>query len=186
LKLGFSVGSIDFDPRQATFSRYLENRIARAERTGLPLVGSTHRRVGRRDGVLEPAALASDLVWAADAFNDLRDCDFIVVDTPGNASHLARMAHVNADTLITPVNDSLVDLDIIAELDLVEKEALGPGVYTQVVWEQNNRRVAMGVTPIDWIVMRNRLTHIDSHNKREIADLLTKLAKRVGLPGGFR
>jgi chromosome partitioning protein len=187
IKMGYSVGSIDFDARQATFSRYLANRAARADLTGSALDGPLHRQVGRKDGAVDPASQASDTAWAKKAFTELAHCDFIVVDTPGNATPLARLAHVNADTLITPINDSLIDLDIIAELDLVKKEALGPGIYTQIVWEQNNRRVAMGVTPIDWIVMRNRLTHIDSRNKREIAGLLTKLAKRIGfrLSPGF-
>lgn len=187
IKMGYSVGTIDFDARQASFSRYLANRSARAEVTGSALVAPIHRRVGRQDGVADPAAQASDIAWAAEAFNELGHCDFIVADTPGNASHMTRMAHVNADTLITPINDSLIDLDVIAELDTVKKEALGPGVYTQIVWEQNNRRVAMGLTPIDWIVMRNRLTHINSRNKQEISELLTKLAKRIGfrLSPGF-
>lgn len=186
-KMGFSVGTIDFDARQATLSRYLANRTARAEATGRPLAGPVHRRVGRQDAAVGPAAQASETAWARGAFDDLRQCDFIVADTPGNDTHLARLAHVNADTLITPVNDSLLDIDIIAELDVVNKEALGPGVYTQIVWEQNNRRVAAGMTPIDWIVMRNRLTHIDSRNKREIAGLMGKLAKRIGfrLSTGF-
>jgi chromosome partitioning protein len=186
-KMGFSVGSIDFDSRQATLSRYLAHRAARAEATGSELASPVHRPVGRQDGAAGPAAQASDIAWANSAFDDLRHCDFIVVDTPGNDTHLARMAHVNADTLITPINDSLLDIDIIAALDPVNREALGPGVYTQIVWEQNNRRVAAGMTPIDWIVMRNRLTHIESRNKREITGLLGKLAKRIGfrLASGF-
>lgn len=179
-KMGFSVGSLDFDSRQATFSRYLANRAARSETLDHPLVSPMHRQVGRQDGAVGPAAQAFDIAWAKDAFNELQGCDFIVVDTPGNDTHLARMAHVNADTLITPINDSLIDINIIAALDVENREVLGPGVYTQIVWEQNNRRVAMGITPIDWIVMRNRLTHIESRNKREITGLLTKLSHRIG------
>jgi chromosome partitioning protein len=49
-----------------------------------------------------------------------------------------------------------------------------------MVWEQNNLRVVEERPPIDWVVLRNRLTHIDSRNKRDVADLLDKLAHRIG------
>lgn len=186
-KMGFSVGSIDFDYRQGTLSRYLANRNARAEAMGRPLVGPLHRRIGRNDSAMGPAATASETAWARGAFNDLRHCDYIVVDTPGNDTHLARMAHLNADTLITPINDSLLDIDIIAQLDTVNRDALGPGIYTQMVWEQNNRRANAGLDPIDWIVMRNRLSHIASRNQLEITGLMELLAERIGflLAPGF-
>jgi cellulose biosynthesis protein BcsQ len=41
-----------------------------------------------------------------------RSHDFVVVDTPGTDSYLTRLAHSMADTLITPLNDSFVDLDV--------------------------------------------------------------------------
>jgi chromosome partitioning protein len=172
-KMGFSVGSIDFDYRQGTLSRYLANRNARAEAMGRPLVGPLHRRIGRSDSAMGPAATASETAWARGAFNDLQ--------------HLARVAHLNADTLITPINDSLLDIDIIAQLDTVNRDALGPGVYTQMVWEQNNRRANAGLAPIDWIVMRNRLSHIASRNQLEITGLMELLAERIGfrLAPGF-
>jgi chromosome partitioning protein len=186
-KMGFSVGSIDFDYRQGTLSRYLANRAARAEAMGRPLAGPLHRRVGRNDTAMGPAATASESAWARGAFDDLRQCDYIILDTPGNDTHLARVAHLNADTLITPINDSLLDIDIIAQLDTVNREALGPGVYTQMVWEQNSRRVNAGLPAIDWIVMRNRLSHIGSRNQLEITSLLELLAERIGfrLAPGF-
>lgn len=186
-KMGFAVGSIDFDYRQGTLSRYLANRNARAEAMGQPLVGPLHRRIGRSDSAMGPAATASETAWARGAYNDLRHCDYIVVDTPGNDTHLARVAHLNADTLITPINDSLLDIDIIAQLDTVNREALGPGVYTQMVWEQNNRRTNAGLPPVDWIVMRNRLSHIRSRNQLEITGLMELLAERIGfrLAPGF-
>lgn len=146
---------------------------------GRPLVGPLHRRIGRSDSAVSPAATASETAWARGAINDLQHCDYIVVDRPGNDTHLARVAHLNADTLITPINDNLFDIDIIAQLDTVNREALGPGVYTQMVWEQNNRRTSAGLPPIDWIVMRNRLAHIGSRNQLEITGLMTLLAERI-------
>ena len=77
---------------------------------GRPLVGPLHRRIGRSDSAVGPAATASETASARGAFNDLQHCDYIVVDTPGNDTHLARVAHLNADTLITPLLD--LDLDL--------------------------------------------------------------------------
>ena len=107
-------------------------------------------------------------------------CNFIVIDTPGSDSYLSRLAHENADTLITPLNDSFLDIDMLAQIDRKRREVLAPSTYSQMVWEQNNRRVLAGQPPIDWVVMRNRLTHIEARNKREIADLLVQLARRIG------
>jgi chromosome partitioning protein len=97
------------------------------------------------------------------------------------------LAHENADTLITPINDSFLDIDVLAQIDRRRREVLAPSTYSQMVWEQNNRRVLAGRPPIDWVVMRNRLSHIEARNKREIADLLIQLARRIGfrLAPGF-
>ncbi len=113
--------------------------------------------------------------------------DFIVIDTPGSDSHLSRLAHESADTLITPINDSFLDIDVLAQIDRRRREVLAPSTYSQMVWEQNNRRVLAGQPPIDWVVMRNRLSHIEARNKREIAGLLIQLARRIGfrLAPGF-
>ena len=184
---GYSVGCIDFDARQATLSRYLENRMSHRDSAGRSLAVPEFRRVGRHDQAGNAAVAASETAWARGAFEDLAESDFIVIDTPGSDSHLSRLAHLNADTLITPLNDSFLDIDVLARLDTQRREVVGPSVYTQMVWEQNNRRIAAGVAPIDWVVMRNRLTHIASRNKREIAGLMVKLSKRIGfrLASGF-
>ena len=113
--------------------------------------------------------------------------DYLIIDTAGSNSHLTRLGHSYADTLITPVNDSFVDIDVLAKVDRERRAVEAPSVYTQMVWEQNNRRVVEGRAPIDWVVMRNRMTHIDARNKRDIVSLLDKLAARIGfrLAPGF-
>jgi chromosome partitioning protein len=181
LKVGFSVGTIDLDGRQGTLSRYLANREAWAARSGLALPVPRNFRVDGRDSA--GREIASDKVLARrieEAMAAMAGLDFVVIDTPGSASALARLGHNRADTLITPVNDSFVDLDVLAEIDIERREILAPSIYTKLVWEESNRRVLEGLAPIDWIVMRNRLTHIDARNKRDIAGLLQRLAKRVG------
>ena len=121
------------------------------------------------------------------ALASLADCDFVVVDTAGADGNLARLGHRRADTLITPLNDSLLDIGVLARLDVAERTVLAPSGYTQLVWEANNQRVLLGLPPVDWIVMRNRLAHIDARNMRDVATLLEQLARRIGfrLAPGF-
>lgn len=182
LQYGYSVGCIDADVRQATLSRYIENRASTGLRDNdrlllpkhVPLCEREDEAVG--DGLSESAMVAR----AKDVLAELSDCDFVVIDTPGSANALARFAVENADTLISPINDSYIDIDVIARLDMEKREVVGPSQFTRIVWEASNRRVAVGLPPTDWIVLRNRLTHINSQNKIDIADLMDKLAKRVG------
>lgn len=175
LKCGYSVGSIDADIRQGTLSRYLENRVATAgaNRDRLPV--PDHVRLGA-DHQDETAAVAE----AQSVLAEFAGYDFVVVDTPGTVNSLTCFAVSNADTLVSPINDSYVDIDVIAELNMAKCEVVGPSQFTRLVWEASNRRIADGLPPTDWMVLRNRLTHIDSRNKRDIADLMQKLASRIG------
>ncbi len=179
-KLDFRLGSIDLDARQSTLSRYIANRREYAEASGEALEMPEHRSVLSSAREMRTDAEAEERARLRRAFADLESCDFVVIDTPGSDAHLSRLAHEHADTLITPINDSLLDIDVLAQIDRRRHEVLGPSRYSQMVWEQNNRRVMSGQPPIDWVVMRNRLSHIEARNKREIGALLTQLAQRIG------
>ncbi len=186
-KIGFKLGSIDLDARQSSLSRYIANRREYAEESGEALEMPVHRGVLRSGRELRSEAEAEDRARLRRAFADLANCDFVVVDTPGSDAYLSRLAHEHADTLITPINDSFLDIDVLARIDRRRREVLAPSRYSQMVWEQNNRRVLSGQPPIDWVVMRNRLSHVEARNKREIAALLIQLAQRIGfrLAPGF-
>jgi len=187
LKLGYTVGSIDLDSRQSTLSHYLANRAAFADESGQPLPMPEHHCVARSAAATRKAAEAEDRRAFGTACAELAPCDFIVIDTPGSDVFLSRLAHENADTLVTPLNDSFLDIDVLAQIDRRRREVLGPSSYCQMVWEQSNKRAVAGRAPIDWVVMRNRLTHIEARNKREIGTLLAQLATRIGfrLAPGF-
>ncbi|MEQ9609522.1 MAG: division plane positioning ATPase MipZ [Kiloniellaceae bacterium] len=180
MKLGFRVGTIDLDARQGTLSAFFRNRAAQGERSGRPLELSKHRAIVR-SGASDPAAAEADEAGRLqDAFDDLADCHFIVIDTPGSDSYLCRIGHNRADTLITPLNDSFLDIEVLAHINRERREVEAPSVYSQLVWEQNNQRVVAGRPPIDWVVLRNRLAHLEARNMREIQALLSLLAKRIG------
>ena len=105
--------------------------------------------------------------------------DFIVIDCPGSHTKLSQMAHTLADTLVTPLNDSFIDFDLLARMS-PEGEVLGPSIYAEMVWSARQLRGQAGAGPIDWIVLRNRLGTTEMHNKRKVGEALDRLSRRIG------
>lgn len=184
---GRKVASIDVDSRQGTLSRYIVNRERFVQASGRELVMSDHYRVE------EPAETATDAV-RENELSKLRmliegaliNHDLVIIDTPGSAGFLSRMAHSYADVLVTPINDSLVDFDVLAHVDGTNMDIKGPSHYAEMVWEQKKNRTDRDGGSIDWVVMRNRLSSLDAHNKREMKRLLQELSKRISfrvIPG---
>jgi len=180
LRAGKRVGSIDIDSRQATLTRYLENRAVLAEKKGVDLPLPTHRLIPRAkpNEPNGPADEAERFTAALDFLS--RTSDLIVIDTPGSDDALSRLAHSCADTLITPMNDSFVDFDLLAKVDPDTHKILRPSLYSEMVWEQKKRRAMRDGGSIDWIVMRNRLGSTEAKNKRAVGEVLEALARRIG------
>ena len=195
LKLGYAVGSLDLDCRQGTLSRYLANRRAfletagetARENAGEPVMMPRHRRVDASGADQPSMTREEEKTRLREALTALADRQVVVIDTPGSDTYLSRLAHANADMVITPLNDSFLDVDVLAEVDRTRREVLAPSIYCRMVLEQNERRMLSEREPIHWIVMRNRLTHVDSRSKREIIGLLKQLAARLDfrLVAGF-
>ena len=179
LHRGYKVGTLDLDPRQATLSRYLENRRKYAD-TGPSLLMPQHSQLKDMTDAPQDDAELMARQQITDIFGRMSGCHVVIVDTPGSPSTNSRIGHEEADILITPVNDSLVDIDVLAVIDPVNRAVLAPSFYSQMAWEYHNRRIIDGRPPIDWMVIRNRLPHIQSHNRRDIDILLEKLAQRMG------
>jgi chromosome partitioning protein len=184
LEQGFQVGCVDLDGGQGTLSRYLENRAATAMAESRSLAVPRHRRVKASAAKHRDTADAEETARLREAFAELADCDFIVVDTPGSESHLARLGHFNADILVTPINDSYLDIDVLARIDRRKREVLAASDYCRMVWDLRERRGGQGARQdgeaLDWIVVRNRLAHIDARNSRDITLLLNQLSRRIG------
>ncbi len=184
---GHAVGSIDLDGHQGTLSRYLANRESFAKKSGEPVPMPVHRRLSGSQEHDYDKARRDEENRLQQAFEDLAECRFVIIDTPASTSYLSRLGHRQADILITPLNDSFLDIDVLAHIDRDRRLVLKPSPYSQMVLEENERRQADGGKPVDWIVMRNRLAHIDARNTREMADLLESLSKRLNfrLQPGF-
>ncbi len=188
LRLGFKVGSMDIDARQRSLSRYIENRKATmaSEATTLPL--PAHVVVNRSPFLTNAEAEADERDRFTRALARLlANCDFVVIDSPGSDTYLSRLAHSYADTVITPVNDSFVDLDVLASVDGITMKIVKPSIYSEMLWEQKLLRARRDSGTIDWVVMRNRLSNIDARNKRMITKVMEDLTRRLGfrLAPGF-
>jgi chromosome partitioning protein len=146
----------------------------------VPLPQSKHFAIERSSLDSATEGRADEDVRLSAAMAELGDCDYIVIDTPGADTTLSRLGHTLADTLITPLNDSFLDLDLLGRVDAEGAKIVKLSVYTEMVWEQRKTRAQRGGKPIDWVVMRSRLSSLDAKNKRDIGQLLQHLAKRIG------
>lgn len=180
LKMGYSVGSVDIDARQGTLTRYIDNRRDTAGKLSSALLMPQHETVHKVDGSIREDVERQETEKFDAVFDRLSESnEFIVIDTPGNDTFLSRLAHSHADTLITPTNDSFIDLDLLVRIDGVSR-AMKPSVYSEMVWDQRKSKLQRERTSIDWIVVRNRLTNISSKNKAEMVQILMELSKRIG------
>lgn len=178
---GFRVGAMDLDLRQQSFFRYLENRRAYAERRGAPLLMPEQATLAPSDAALRSEAEAEDRAALRATVAALRErCDFVIIDCPGSHSVFSQEAHAEADTLITPLNDSLIDFDLLARVDPATGKIRGPSIYAEMVWRGRQIRAEAGRRPTDWIVMRNRMATLDARNKRRVGGMLAELSKRIG------
>ncbi|RMH45953.1 MAG: ATPase [Alphaproteobacteria bacterium] len=187
-RLGHSVGAVDLDLRQKSFTRYVENRQTFAAAKGLNLPTP---RVAELPQISPEALAPGENIYdrrLAEAVASLENVvDFIVIDCPGSHTRLSQVAHSLADTLVTPLNDSFIDFDLLARFDPETDEILGPSVYAEMVWGARQLRAQAGLPPIDWVVVRNRLGTQQMRNKKKIGSALEKLSKRIGfrLANGF-
>jgi len=177
---GHTVASIDIDSRQGSLTSYLKNRdnynIQNPnEMVFVPqhfhLTESVEHTIEKKE--------EDEKAKFEQAFEQAKNSDYIVIDTPGNYSFLSRLAHSYADVIITPINDSFLDLDVMAKINSLDLSVITPSIYSQMIWEQKMQKASRTGEAIEWIVMRNRLSNLDAINKRKVGAVLERLAKRI-------
>lgn len=181
LRMSKKVGIIDLDVRQRTLTRYLENRLRWMQSTGTKLPMPEIIRVDasvERDLDLAEAEETQRFMTSLSRLK--RSCDYIIIDVPGGHTFLSRLAHMNADTLITPLNDSFVDFDLLGDVNAQTLEVLRPSFYSEMVWDCRKKKAQTSRRPIDWVVMRNRMSPLAAKNKERVGEALGNLAKRIG------
>lgn len=181
LKTGSSVATVDLDGRQLSLTRYVENRRrwARSARLDLEIPHHFHVPPARRETIADMEG--EEFRQLADGLAGIEAShDFVVIDTPGSDTFLNRMAHRIADTLVTPMNDSFVDFDVLAHIDPVSHEILDVSQYAAAVREARRQRRQADNAILDWIVVRNRMASITSRNEQKIDSCLRNLSAQLG------
>lgn len=183
MRQGRRTGVIDLDIRQRSLTRYIENRArwiaARGAKLPLPQVLELSES---RERQLDAAEAEEESALRAAVRRLSETCDFIVIDSPGGDSYLARAAHAYADTLVTPLNDSFVDFDLLGDIDAHNAEIVRPSIYSEMVWDSRKKKALAARTPIDWVVLRNRTatSKIEAKNKQKVGQALSTLSARIG------
>jgi chromosome partitioning protein len=171
---GARVASLDLDPRQRTLHRYIENRLATLEKRGLTLP-TPACEVFRGETTGELISIIRRLE---------ANYDFLIIDNPGRDDPFARLAVEHADTLVTPMNDSFVDFDLIGQVDAETFKVRKLSFFAELIWEARLKRSRMTIEQrrpeMDWIVVRNRTGHVEARNMARLQKALTEMAKRVG------
>ena len=172
--LGARVASIDLDPRQRTTHRYIENRLGTLEKRGLTLP-TPDCEVFRGETTGDLIAMIRRLEAS---------CDFLIIDNPGRDDPFARVAVEHADTLVTPMNDSFVDFDLIGQVDAETFKVRKLSFFAELIWEARLKRSRMTIEQqrpeMDWIVVRNRTGHVEAKNQARLHKALNEMSKRVG------
>ncbi len=171
---GAKVAAIDLDPRQRTLHRYLENRAETERRRAISLPGPRFA-VFEGDSVEQLEAMSAELG---------EGMDFLIFDTPGRDDPFARHVATSADTLVTPLNDSFVDFDLIGQVDAETFKIRRLSFYAELIWEARKKRAMATIKDqkreMDWVVVRNRTHHVEARNQKRLEGALNELSKRVG------
>ncbi len=178
---GFDVASIDVDCRQHSLTRYIQNRKQYIENhKAYNLSGPNHYLIEESQSE-DPSTKESEekAQFVEVLGNAKKEADIIIIDSPGSYTNLSKVAHSYADTVITPINDSFIDMDVLARVNGDSLEIESPSIYSQMIWEQKMEKAKRDQGSIDWIVLRNRLSNINATNKKKVAEVLDKLSRRI-------
>ena len=104
-----TVSSLDLGSQPGSLTRYIENRRVFAAKGNHTLPLPKHSAILPGEGEM------IRFETALEAFLD--SSDYLIIDTPGSASGPSRIAHAWADTLITPINESFIDREVLAQFE---------------------------------------------------------------------
>ena len=182
---GGKVAALDLDLRQQSMNRFFSNRKAWSAAKGVTLPRPMDAALSDDDTALARGDPQEAVTRFQDVFERLsEEAEFIVIDTPGSDTLLMRAAHGRADGIVTPINDSFVDFDMLGHLDPVTLELTKPSLYSETVWEARKARMVGERRSIDWLVLRNRLATTESRNRKRLDERVQALSKRVGFRVG--
>ncbi|WP_312166458.1 division plane positioning ATPase MipZ [Phenylobacterium sp.] len=182
LHAGAKVATLDLDVRQQSMAHFFAHRRAWLDANGAVAPVPAEFLLGPE---LAKAADAEALAHFEDAFGKAAEqADFVLIDTPGSDTAIGRAAHGLADLIVTPMNDSFVDFDMLGVVDPVSLELKRPSLYSETVWNSRKARAVATGKSIDWVVLRNRLAPTEARNRKRLDERVQALSRRVGFRVG--
>jgi chromosome partitioning protein len=177
LKAGRRVATIDLDTRQRTLTRFFENRRSWSDTAGWAIELPFHAALERGESGEVRQNEAKEFALFADAIGAVEhDYEFVVIDTPASDSYLMRLAHSLADTLVSPLNDSFIDVDVFSRVTHDRRHRGAVAHYADLVMEARRKRRIVDNGVIDWVMVRNRVASLASNNARQVAMSIGRLA----------
>ncbi len=177
LKAGYRVATIDLDIRQRSLTRFFENRASWAKTAPWKVELPRHFAPDRGESPNQQDNETQEFAVFAEAIGEVEhDYEFVVIDTPASNSYLMRLAHSLADTLISPMNDSFIDMDVLSRVHHDRSQRGRVSQYAEIVLEARRKRRLVDNGLIDWVLVRNRMATLQSNNARQVDQALRKLA----------
>lgn len=167
---------IDLDMAQGTTYRFFEKRSTNTY-IGKSNISYFGLKTSLRDSKKESAE--EDSIALRCLVNKCSDSDIIFMDTPGSKSNFTSYAIFLANMVITPLNDSMVDIDILITLDRDSK--LVRGSYSETVFNQRKFRLSVDRNSLfQWILVTNRMGMVHTQSSLERTQILQKISKKIG------
>jgi len=181
LYAGHRVATVDVDSRQQTMTHYVRNRRAHIQESGRKLPNPLHYHLPAAWGDSQKENQQAEFDMFRRAVGEVENkVDFLIIDTPGFDTNLTRLAHSLADTLVTPVNDSMIDINVLARIDPSTGQPIETSHYARLVQRARSERMAVDGQTIDWVLVRNRISMLGSRNARQVVATLDGVATRFG------
>jgi chromosome partitioning protein len=185
LHAGAKVAVLDLDLRQQTMGHFFANRRAWLAANDKDAPMPIEHPVSSAGAELAQLSEAEAVARFQDAYAECsQGSDFVLIDTPGADTAISRAAHGVADLIVTPMNDSFVDFDMLGVVDPVSLELTRHSLYSETVWNSRKARAAKDRKMIDWVVLRNRLAPTEARNRKRLDERVDALSRKVGFRVG--
>ena len=185
LHAGAKVAVLDLDLRQQTMGHFFANRAQWLAHNCATAPMPIEHPVSSDGAALAKASDEEALARFGEAYAEASDgADFVLIDTPGADTAISRAAHGLADLIVTPMNDSFVDFDMLGVVDPVTLELTRHSLYSETVWNCRKVRAAKDRKMIDWVVLRNRLAPTEARNRKRLDERVQALSRKVGFRVG--
>jgi chromosome partitioning protein len=182
---GAKVAILDLDLRQQTLGHFFANRAAWLAANEVEAPMPIQHAISGAGDALAKSPDADQLARFEAAFAEVSEsADFVLIDTPGSDTAISRAAHTRADLIVTPMNDSFVDFDMLGVVDPVTLDLKRHSLYAETVWSCRKQRATVERKQIDWVVLRNRLAPTEARNRRRLDERVEALSRKVGFRVG--